>query len=103
MDNLRNLGLLYMVQIQWKTVLLGMHLVSVRGPGSQFTIISILLGTGDMMIWPPDSMVFDAQLCPQMQEQQDADLAVALAEAMSLLYDPHLLEVGNHHFVQVRV
>ncbi len=35
------------------------------------------------------------------QEQEDAELALALAEASSLLYDPHLLDLGPDHFVQV--
>lgn len=35
------------------------------------------------------------------QEQEDAELALALAEASSLLYDPHLLDLGPDQFVQV--
>ena len=35
------------------------------------------------------------------QEQEGAELALALAEASSLLYDPHLLDLGPDHFVQV--
>lgn len=35
------------------------------------------------------------------QEQEAAELALALAEASSLLYDPHLLDLGPDHFVQV--
>ncbi len=35
------------------------------------------------------------------QEQEDAELALALAKASSLLYDPHLLDLGPDQFVQV--
>ncbi|KAL0032084.1 hypothetical protein WJX77_004214 [Trebouxia sp. C0004] len=34
-------------------------------------------------------------------EQEDAELALALAEASSLLYDPHLLDLGPDQFVRM--
>ncbi len=49
----------------------------------------------------PDYYVPDSTVAVHVQEQQNADLALALAEASSLLYDPYLLELGTHNFVQV--